>query len=256
MSISGRDRGGGYEPPGRLEIGGEEIKRVEGARFLGVWVDGRLSWTGHIEKVRAKVGRLLGVLGRLVPVLGGRQLLSLYNGLVLPHLQYCLMVWGDLNGDRNATLGGALLGYQKRFAGLVAGMRGRYHADPLLAQYGMLKLQDLYRQQLRVHAWRFWNGRLPQNQAAMLSRVGDVHGYGTRSARGGMYLGTRDHRSVGYRVPTEWDSLGRVQREVGSLAGFKRGSREGFLAGYRAFVCGGCFVCRGGRGEEGQGDRN
>ena len=65
------------------------------------------------------------------------------------------MVWGDIVGDRNATLAGALLGYQKRFAGLVAGRRGRYHADPLLAQHGMLKLGDLYRQQLRVHAWRF-----------------------------------------------------------------------------------------------------
>ena len=118
-------------------------------------------------------------------VLGGRQLLSLYNGMVLPHLQYCLMVWGDLQGDRNAVLGGALLRYQKRFAGLAAGRRGRYHADPLLAEHGMLKLGDLYRQQLRVHAWRFWNGRLPPNQAAMLGRVGDVHGYGTRSARGG-----------------------------------------------------------------------
>ena len=78
-----------------------------------------------------------------------------------------------------------MLRYQKRFAGLAAGKWGRYHADPLLAEHGMLKLGDLYRQQLRVHAWRFWNGQLPVNQAAMLSQVGDVHGYGTRSARGG-----------------------------------------------------------------------
>ena len=54
-----------------LEVGGEGIKRVEGARFLGVWVDERLGWTGQIEQVRTKVGRLLGVLGRLGPVLGG-----------------------------------------------------------------------------------------------------------------------------------------------------------------------------------------
>ena len=112
-------------------------------------------------------------------------LLSLYNALVLPHLQYCLMVWGDFKGGRNLTVGGALLRYQKRFAGLVAGKRGRYHADPLLAQHGMLKVEDLYRQQLRVHAWRFWRGRLPENQAAMLGRIDGVHGYGTRAARGG-----------------------------------------------------------------------
>ena len=94
----GAGPGGCYEPPGGLEIGGEGIKRVEGARFLVVWVDAGLSWTGQIERVRAKVGQLLGVLGRLGSVLGGDQLLSLYNGMVLPHLQYCLMVWGGFPG--------------------------------------------------------------------------------------------------------------------------------------------------------------
>ena len=148
-------------------------------------------------------------------------------------------------GSRNDTLGASLLRYQKRFAGLVAGRRGRYHADPLLARFGMLKVGDLYRHQLRVHAWRFWNGQLPENQRAMLSRVEDVHGYGTGSARAGMHLSTRDHRSVGYRVPAEWATLREDQRGVGSLAGFKRGSRAGFLEGYGAFVCAGCFVCVG-----------
>ena len=52
------------------------------------------------------------------------------------------------------TLGGSLLRYQKRFAGLIAGKRGRYHADPLFAEHGMLKIGDLYRQQLWVHAWQ------------------------------------------------------------------------------------------------------
>ena len=145
------------------------------------------------------------------------------------------------------TLAGSLLRYQKRFAGLVSGKRGRYHADPLFAQHGMLKVEDLYRQQLRIHAWRFWRGRLPENQAAMLGRIDGVHGYGTRSAGSGLYLSTRDHRSVGYRVPTEWGTLTESQRGVGSLPAFKRGSKGGFLAGYAAFECrGGCGICVGG----------
>ena len=61
----------GVSPPGRLEVGGEQVRRVEGARFLGVWVDEGLRWTGQIEQVRSKVGRLLGVLGRARASLGG-----------------------------------------------------------------------------------------------------------------------------------------------------------------------------------------
>ena len=158
------------------------------------------------------------------------------------------MVWGDFQGARNGTLAGSLLRYQKRIVGLVAGVRGRYHADPLFAQHGVLKVGDLYRQQLRVHAWRFRNGMLPSGQAAMLARPGDVHGHATRSARSGLAVTARDHQMVGYRVPKEWATLSEALRGVGSLAGFKRGSRGGFLAGYGAFSCsvGGCWVCRAG----------
>ena len=49
----------------------------------------------------------------------------------------------------------------------------------LFARFGVLKVGDLYRQQVRVHAWKFWNGTLPENQAAMLQRVDERHVYGT-----------------------------------------------------------------------------
>ena len=111
----------------------------------------------------------------------------------------------------------------------------------------MLKVVDLYRQQLRVHAWRFMRGMLPPNQSAMLGRVGDLHGYGTRLARDGISVSTRDHGSVGYRVPGEWALLTGELRAVASLGGFKRRSRAGFLAEYGAMVCRmrDYYVCRG-----------
>ena len=78
-----------------------------------------------------------------------------------------------------------------------------------------------------------------------MERVGSIHQYGTRSARVGIALTSRDHRMVGYRVPKEWAALTEGQRGAGSLAAFKRGSRSGFLAGYGSFVCGvrDCGVC-------------
>ena len=128
----------------------------------------------------------------------------------------------------------------------MAGKRGRYHVDPLFARFGVLKVGDLYRQQVRVHAWKFWNGRLPENQAAMLDRVGSQHGHATRSARSGLVVATRDHGSVGYRVPVEWRLLTEEQRGLGAVSGFKRSSRDGFLAEYGDFSCRvvDCGVCQ------------
>ena len=171
--------------------------------------------------------------------------MALYNSMVLPHLQYCLIVWGDFQEARNVVAAEGLLRLQKRFMGVIAGRRGRFHADPLFSEYGVLKIGDLYRQQLRVYAWQFWQGRLPQNQAAMLGRVETAHEHNTRAARAGLYISAREHRSVGYRVPKEWATLSEVVRGIGSSTGFKKRSKRELLSRYEAFTCRerGCQVC-------------
>ena len=90
----------------------------------------------------------------------------------------------------------------------------------------------MYKQQLRVHAWKFRNGRLPENQANMLSNISSVHRYATRSAQTGLFISTQDHRSVGYRIPSEWDSLASNLQGMSSITGFKKKSKDGFIAQY------------------------
>jgi DNA-binding transcriptional LysR family regulator len=120
-----------------------------------------------------------------------------------------------------------------------------YHADPLFAKFGILKVGNLYRQQLRMHAWKFHNNQLLDSQAAKLARVGESHSYGTRAARSGLGISTGDHSMVGYRIPTEWGTLTKEQRAIVSVAGIKRSSKGDFLVQYEAFQCGvaGCLVC-------------
>ena len=81
----------------------------------------------------------------------------------------------------------------------------------------------------------------------MLERVDSIHGYSTRGAGAGLYVSTRDHRAVGYRVPREWAALPAGLRGTVSLAAFKRASRTGFIRDYRLFVCDArvCYVCGG-----------
>ena len=92
------------------------------------------SFPAQSKGQRAKVSRLVGVLGRASAVLNGPLILNLYNALVLPHLQYCLIVWGDFEEGRNKVLGENLLRYQKKFAGMIASRSGTYHSDPIFSQ--------------------------------------------------------------------------------------------------------------------------
>jgi hypothetical protein len=121
--------------------------------------------------------------------------------------------------------------------GLIAGKGGRYHADPLFARYGIFKVGDLYRHQLRLHACKFWKGRLPEGQMATLRRVDESHGCITRSARSGLVVGSGNHRMVAYGVPAYWRTLTEEQKGMGSVGGFKRSSKGDFLVEYGLFQC-------------------
>ena len=216
-------------------------------RFLGVWIDEGMTWNEHIDKVRNKVSQLQGVIGRSSGIIGKEFLLKLYNALVLPDLQYCLMAWGDFQGNHNTKQGASLLKLQKKFVGIISGKRGRYHADPLFAGLQVLKIDDLYRQQLRVHAWKFRNEKLPSSQARALSKSSEVHKHDTRAAQNGISIRTQDHKSIAYRIPKEWGTLKEEQRSLKSIIGFKKMSRGSFLTTYGEFKCEtrGCYVCGG-----------
>ena len=229
-----------------LEIGGEVIRRVEGARFLGVWVDHDLKWSTHIDKVKTKVSQLLGVLGRARSSLDGSTLRTLYNGLVLPHLQYCLIAWGDFVGGRNKTQAESLLRYQKKFVGMIAEKTSKYHSDPLFAQYRILKIEDLYRQQLRMYAWQFWKQCLPESQANMFQRTAERHRHATRLAESGISTTSKDQGSIRYRMPKEWSDIPEDTRNCNSMVGFKEKSKKQLLEQYLRFECkrADCVICR------------
>jgi hypothetical protein len=78
------------------------------------------------------VRQLLRVLGKVRADIDEHLLLSLYvyYSMVLPHLQYCLMVWGDYEADRNLAYGETPLKLQKRFVVLIAGAGGPVSCRP------------------------------------------------------------------------------------------------------------------------------
>ena len=76
---------------------------------------------------------------------------------------------------------------------------------------------------------------------------------GCMGGGGGLAVTTMDHKSVGYRIPKEWDSMGPELRDAPTLAQFKRASKAPLGAGLWVAVRGGCDLkeggCRTGVGE-------
>jgi hypothetical protein len=84
------------QKPRPVQLFGETILWVDAARYLGVILDTRLTWSSHIDQVRKKAAQRLGVLG---PLLHRRSGLSIRNGvlpykqLIRPMMDYGCPVW-------------------------------------------------------------------------------------------------------------------------------------------------------------------
>ena len=75
-------------------LGSSELKRVNDEVDLGITVTSNLSWTTHINKIKVKTNRLLGLLRRTCPSLTDRSIRrTLYLSLVKSQLCYATEVW-------------------------------------------------------------------------------------------------------------------------------------------------------------------
>ena len=64
------------------------LERKECAKYLGVLIDSKLSWTHHITYISTKISKSLSILARLRHFVPSFTLLNIYRSLVQPYLSY------------------------------------------------------------------------------------------------------------------------------------------------------------------------
>ena len=77
-----------------VNIAGTKIKRVTEARFLGVILDEKLTWSKHIAAIKTKMTRYTGIMYKLKSHLPIEIRVQLFHSFVQSYLNYCSLVWG------------------------------------------------------------------------------------------------------------------------------------------------------------------
>ena len=169
--------------------------------------------------------------------------------MVLPHLQYCLLNWGNFRGDSNSKLGVGLLSLQKSLVRIIEASTNRIsHTDPLFAKLAILKIDDLYTQSVRMFSYKLSRNLIPSGLSSLFNKVNHTHG--TRGASSNLCVGRFSDRSIRTIAPKCWNSLSSALKKSPSIASFREGSKRGLLAPYALFVCNvrGCPSCMGSAG--------
>lgn len=102
------------------------IERKQVARFLGVLVDDKLTWTHQIAAIKSKMSKYVGVIFKLKGILPLSVRLAIYNSFVQSHLNYCSLIWGTC---AKSNLNKLFTAQKKAVRGVMPGFATNYYKD-------------------------------------------------------------------------------------------------------------------------------
>ena len=136
-----------------IEIEGTRIECVDDFNLLGITINKNLHWKSHIDKVANKISKTIGILSKLKNVLPPSIKKTIYNSLILPHLNYGILCWG-YNCRR-------LINLQKKAIRKISNSKYNSHTEPIFKKLDLLKMTDLLKINQLKFIYNHINGKLP-----------------------------------------------------------------------------------------------
>ena len=137
-------------------LSGKYITLTDKIKYLGMFIDNKLSWNEHINYVATVVSSGIGMLYRSKYFLTKASLLLLYNSLILPHLNYCAVIWAHTF----PTYISKLDVLQKRAVRIVTNAHRLAHTDPIFKNLKLLRITELAKQQMILIIQRVVKGNI------------------------------------------------------------------------------------------------
>ena len=152
-------------------LDGIKLAPDESAEFLGITIDGTLSWEKHCTKVANKISRGNGLLNRVKHLLPPSSMKLLYHSFIQPHIQYNLPAWGGCSAQSKKRI----INIQKRAIRTITKSYHTAHTEPRMKKLGLLKFDDLYNIQSTLLVHDCYYGRAPLNIRSSINDVANAN---------------------------------------------------------------------------------
>ena len=156
-----------------IELGGNNIKRVKETKTLGVIVDDQLNWQTHLDSIVTKVSKGIGMIRRMKAFVPQMTLISVYNAIILPHFDYCSLVWDTCSNYLLEKL-------QNRAARVITGKSYEVRSDDILRELNWQPLVERRNDNKAVFMYKIKNGEYLANISDILN-VANNQAYRLRS---------------------------------------------------------------------------
>lgn len=159
-----------------LNVDNVDIEMTDKTKFLGVIIDQYLTFYNHIQHIKGKISRALGILYKGRKYFNQNTLLTLYNAFVYPHFMYCICIWGNAYQSYIEPL----FKLQKRAVRLIVGAKRLAHSAPIFSCIKVLQIQKLYIYNVLFFMYKYHHNRLPSIYTNFFTRNNTIHSHNTR----------------------------------------------------------------------------
>ena len=217
---------------GNIIVNNIQIEHCNEIKFLGVWLDSKLTFTKHINYVCNKLSKFSGIFAKLKSYIPEVVLKQLYCTLALPHIRYCMTAWGSAS---NTALQKLAI-QQKILIRIINNVPFRTHTSPLFKKLYLLKLDDLFKQNclttmyncLKNNKHEYLLNKILTCQTNMYS----MQLRNTLSLRLPFYNLSRCKQSILYNGIKNWNSIPNNIKESTSINVFKKKCTQYFIVNY------------------------
>ena len=139
-----------------LVINNSIIERVSYFNFLGIVLSYNITWDAHINYISKKISKGIGILYQLKHIYPQRILFTLYTTLTVPHLNYCLILWGSCIKENHRL---HLL--HKRALRIITNSHYIAHSEPIFKAVSCLIITDMFSAAIWMFYFKLTNNKLP-----------------------------------------------------------------------------------------------
>ena len=228
-----------------LRINGTIVEFVDNFVFLGIKINKHLNWNHHNTDVANKIVKTVGILNILKRYLPLNVLRIIYNSLILPHLNYGILLWGH-----QAKQTKQIQVIQKRAVRILTGSKYNSHTEPLFKQINLLKVNDICKLNEIKCYYKLVHKQQPQYFNSFTHEANsDTHGHNTRS-RNELHFPKTKHDfakiNLRYRILQTINELPETVTSkvyTHSINGVTNYAKQYFISGYKKqCTIGNCYI--------------
>ena len=202
-----------------ITIDGDNVTQVQHTKYLGIVIDQNLNYYEQMNSLIVKLNRSVGILKRVSPFIPRKSRITMYNTLVLPHLDYCSTVWGvvpKMYLDRLQRI-------QNRAMRVILNCPARTHINTMLQDLKWMSVRQRNHFNLCVLMWKALHGLTPPYMSDFFDFKASIHHYSTRSSANNHLHVPRCHQnSLKHRGCVALNNLPRFLKDCDTLVTFKR----------------------------------